>query len=95
LRAAAELLRVAPLDIARLAGLARRERCGRTLAYIARAGFAYDAAGGVFWGELLTALGVQAPVAPGVLPHWSRFVVLQGVDRNRRALGHHWAGAAP
>jgi hypothetical protein len=94
IRAAAELLRVVPMDVRRLAWLARRERVTRVLAYIACAGAQHDPEGGAFWRELVAALGPVAPVAPGVLPHWSRFVALRGVARGGRALGNRWIGAA-
>ncbi len=94
IRAAAELLRAVPIDRARLAWLARRERATRVLAHIARAGAAHDPEPDDFWSELLTTLGSAAPVAPGVLPHWSRFVALRGVDRAGRQLKSQWIGAA-
>lgn len=94
IRAAAGLLRVGPMDAARLAWLARRDRTVRVLAYIARAGAEHDSESGAFWLAIVTALGPAAPVAPGVLPHWSRFVVLRGVDRGGHALANRWIGAA-
>lgn len=74
IRCAAQLLSGPGLDPARVARLARRERCERVLAHIARAGVAHDREGGVFWAAVLDALGLQRPMRPGVLPHWSRFV---------------------
>lgn len=94
IRAAAELLRCRPMGARRLAPAARRERCGRVLAYIARAGREHDLAGREFWHELLAALGPQREVAPGVLPHWTRFVALQGVGRGGQSRGARWIGAA-
>jgi hypothetical protein len=69
-------------DVEKLALLAKRERVGRTLAYIAKAGIAHDASNKEFWSELLTRLGEQPPVADGILPHWSRFVSQTGVTRS-------------
>ena len=94
IRAAAELLRATPFDAARLAALARRERCARVLAYIAQAGAAHDQPGASFWKELLAALGPQRPVPPGVLPHWTRFVALEGMTRAGRDVRVRWIGAA-
>lgn len=91
-RCAAALLRVAPMNAIRLARLARRERCACVLAYIAQAGAAHDPAGTQFWRQLLAELGPQRPVEPGVLPHWTRFVALQGVARTGRAHESHWIG---
>lgn len=64
-----------------LARIAKRERTERPLAYIAKAGSAYDESNGAFWDELLSQLGSQHPVADGILPHWSRFVSQTGVTR--------------
>jgi hypothetical protein len=68
-------------NAAQLARVAIRERVGRPLAYIARAGSTYDTANTEFWNELLGLLGEQSPVADGILPHWSRFVSQTGVTR--------------
>ena len=94
IRAAAELLRCRSMRVADLAGAAKRERCERVLAYIAEAGVRHDATGTAFWSSLLAALGPQRPVAPGVLPHWSRFAALQGVGRGGIPQGIRWIGAA-
>jgi hypothetical protein len=69
-------------DAEQLARVAKRERVGRPLAYIARAGFAYDAPNREFWSKLLKLLGEQHPVTDGILPHWSRFVSQTGVTRS-------------
>jgi hypothetical protein len=92
-RAAAELLRAARIDGARLAWLARRERCAPVLAHIARAGAEHDADAREFWRALLVALGPQRPAAPGVLPHWTRFAVLQGMNRGGRPNAARWVGS--
>ena len=94
IRAAAELTRNCAVDPARLAHAAKRERCQRVLAYIAQAGSVHDAPGAAWWNSLLAALGPQRPVPPGLLPHWSRFVALQGIDREGRDRGGRWIGAA-
>jgi hypothetical protein len=69
-------------DAEQLARVARRERVGRPLAYIAKAARTHDAANEEFWGSLLDLLGEQQPVAEGILPHWSRFVSQTGVTRS-------------
>ena len=94
IRAAAELLRCRPMKVADLAEAAKRERCARVLAYIAEAGVHHDATGTAFWSALLSALGPQRMIAPGVLPHWSRFAALQGVGRDGNSRGTRWIGAA-
>ncbi len=94
IRAAAELLRAVPVNVVRLVWLARRERVGRVLAHIARAGVAHDPQADFFWAALVSGLGPVASVPPGVLPHWSRFVALRGVGRGGRPLGKQWLGAA-
>ncbi|MSU49811.1 MAG: hypothetical protein EXS37_12130 [Opitutus sp.] len=94
IRAAAELIRHRSIDATRLALASKRGRCQRVLAYIAKVGMIRDAAGAVFWNALLAALGPQRSVPAGVLPHWSRFVALQGMDRTGRDRGGRWIGAA-
>jgi hypothetical protein len=69
-------------DAEQLARVAKRERVGRALAYIARAGDTYDASNGEFWSKLIDLLGEQHPVMEGILPHWSRFVSQTGVTRS-------------
>ncbi len=94
IRAAAELLRRRPIDVQKLARAARRERCERALAYIAQAGQVHDRTGAAWWAALLAALGPQRAIAPGVLPHWSRFAALHGFNRKGKSLGARWIGAA-
>ena len=94
IRAAAELIRHHAVDAARLVLASKRERCQRVLAYIAQAGADHDAVGSPWWKSLLVALGPQRPVPAGLLPHWSRFVALQGIDRQGRDRGSRWIGAA-
>ena len=79
IRCAAQLACECAAD--RLAHVAKRERVGRSLAYIARAGIVHDPSNEVFWKTLLAGLGEQPPVSEGVLPHWSRFVSQTGVTR--------------
>lgn len=78
-RCAAQLL--SRCDFHRLGRLARQERVERVLGHIARAGITHDEAHADRWRELLESLGHPAPVAPGRLPHWSRFVSQSGVTR--------------
>ncbi|MSU66169.1 MAG: hypothetical protein EXS38_08740 [Opitutus sp.] len=94
IRAAAALIRHHALDAARLVLASKRERCQRVLAYIAQAGADHDATGSPWWNSLLVALGPLRPVPAGLLPHWSRFVALQGIDRQGRNRGSRWIGAA-
>lgn len=94
IRAAAELTRACVVDPARLVLAAKRECCQRVLAYIARAGADHDVSGSDRWRSILAALGPQRQVPSGLLPHWSRFVALQGIDRRGRDRGSRWIGAA-
>lgn len=89
-RCAAQLLGGGQIDARRVARLARMERCERVLAYIARAGWTHDEKGRVFWSELLTHLGNQRPYAEGLLPHWTRFALVEGVQRNVRTPRVTW-----
>jgi hypothetical protein len=79
IRCAAQL--AGKCDAKSLALVARRERIGRSLAYIADAACKYDARNKGFWAKLLDYLGDQAPVPDGIMPHWSRFVSQTGVTR--------------
>jgi hypothetical protein len=79
IRCAAQL--AGECDAERLARVAKRERVGRPLAYIARAGTVHDPSNELFWMKLLAGLGEQSPVNEGVLPHWSRFVSQTGISR--------------
>ena len=78
-RCAAQLISLC--DLPRLSRVARRERVGRQLAHIARAGAAHDSAQAARWQALLGLLGSPAAIAPGRLPHWSRFVSQSGITR--------------
>jgi len=69
-------------DVEKLVRVAKRERIGRVLSYISRAGRVHDANNKLFWERLEMLLGKQDPVADGLLPHWSRFVSQTGVTRN-------------
>ena len=82
LRCAAQLASGEDVDAGRLAFLARRERCERALAHIARAGVEHDEQGRRFWSTLMSSLRPVPPVPPGVLPHWTRFAALTGVRPN-------------
>ena len=92
IRCAAQL--VSLCNLSRLSRVSRQERVTRPLAHIARAGISHDATQSARWRELLDLLGSPAPVSPGRLPHWSRFVSHSGTTR----LGTprtDWLHAAP
>jgi hypothetical protein len=78
-RCAAQLLNAC--DAAHLAGLAKRERVNRVLAYIADAGSAQNPENAEFWRDLRRLLGATKPIPPGRLPHWTRFVAQTGITR--------------
>ncbi len=94
-RCAAQLLSGEGIDPARVARLARRERCERVVAYIARAGTQHDERGGVFWEKLLAGLPSSPQVPDGVLPHWTRFAALTGVQEGGRQLKSVWLRPKP
>lgn len=79
IRCAAQIITLCHLP--RLSLIARQERVSRPLAHIARAGVAHDTRQMARWHELLGLLGSPAPVPPGRLPHWSRFVSHSGTTR--------------
>ena len=89
-RCAAQLLSADGIDPVRVARLAQRERCERVVAHIARAGVRHDERGGAFWETLLECLRSPRPVPDGVLPHWSRFAVLTGMQKGVQGLGSIW-----
>ena len=80
IRCAAQL--AGDCDAGVLSRVAKMERVGRPLAYIAKAGSVHDLSHKAFWNQLLERLGAQLPVSDGVLPHWSRFVLQTGVTRS-------------
>lgn len=80
IRCAAQILSLC--DLPRLSLIARRERV------------AHDASQAARWRELLRLLGDPATVAPGRLPHWSRFVSHSGVTRDGSPRTD-WLHAAP
>lgn len=92
LRCAAQIISLC--DLRRLSLIARQERVGRPLAHIARAGISHDSGQAARWQELLALLGCPAPVAPGRLPHWSRFVSHSGTTR-RGIPRTDWLHASP
>jgi hypothetical protein len=89
-RCAAQLLSGDGIDPGRVAHLARRERCERVVAYIARAGVQHDEHGGPFWGKLLEGLPPRRSIPDGTLPHWTRFAALTGVQDGVRRLKSSW-----
>lgn len=95
LRCAAQLMSGPQVDPRRLAALARRERCGRVLAHIARAGCEHYEAGRDFWVQLLSLIPSHRPVDEGILPHWTRFVALTGARRYAREIKSVWLRPRP
>lgn len=80
IRCAAQL--AGSCDAESLVRVAKRERVGRPLAYIANAGRTHDLSHKEFWVEVMGLLGEQSPITDGILPHWSRFVSQTGVTRS-------------
>lgn len=90
IRCAAQLLGGENVDLAKLATLARTQRCARVLAHIADAGREHDERAPEFWRDLRERLGPVRAVPPGALPHWTRFVALSGVQRYSRRPTSTW-----
>jgi hypothetical protein len=80
IRCAAQL--TSRCNVEQLANVAKRERIGRALYYIASAGLVHDRTNNPFWEHLVSLLGEQRSIADGVMPHWSRFVSQTGVTRS-------------
>lgn len=90
IRCAAQLLGGEAVNAQRVVSLARRERCERVLAHIARAGMEHDQERAWFWSDLLVRLGDVRPAPAGVLPHWTRFGVMNGMRRGTREVQFDW-----
>lgn len=83
IRCAAQLMRAPSIQAERLAVRAMRQKSGRVLAHIARAGLAHDVEGIAFWNTLLNAMPSMDFRAEPALPHWSRFVSMPGRQRGK------------
>jgi len=81
IRAAAQLLSSPRVDPARLARLAEMERVEPVFLHIAAAAERVDATLEP-WATLRSALRPRRQVRTEVLPHWTRFAVLQGLTRD-------------
>jgi len=81
MRCAAQLLSGPDLDPRILVRLARMERCGPVLAYIAEQARQWDDGREVFWGTLVAMLPQVAGMSSEVWPHPSRFMLQAGYRR--------------
>lgn len=85
IRCAAQLMGSPEIDPRRLAFLAIKEKAQRPLCHIATAGFRHDPAGRVFWDQVLDHLDPMDSRSEPELPHWTRFVSMQGFHRGKGA----------
>jgi hypothetical protein len=76
-RVAAQLLGAPGVNAAKVARLARMERCVPIIRYIAEAGLR-DSGEPSFWKALLEKLPASAPIPEGRMPHPSRFMSQPG-----------------
>lgn len=82
MRCAAQLLSAPHIKAAKLVRLAKMERCGPVLSYIAHHARQWDEGREAFWQEVSQRLPDQAgPVTSGVWPHPSRFMIQAGYRR--------------
>lgn len=77
-RIAAQLLGAPDVSAAKVARLARMERCVPIVRYIAESGLQEDEEGACFWESLLALLPVSSPIPEGRMPHPSRFTSQPG-----------------
>jgi hypothetical protein len=77
-RVAAQLLGAPGLSAAKVARLARMERCVPIIHYIAEAGARENPDNSSFWSSLLEQLPASPPIPEGRMPHPSRFMSQPG-----------------
>lgn len=77
-RVAAQLLGAPGVSAAKVARLARMERCVPIIHYIAEAGLRENSEEPSFWKALLEKLPASAPIPEGRMPHQSRFMSQPG-----------------
>lgn len=77
-RVAAQLLGAPDVSAAKVARLARMERCVPIIRYIAEAGLREDKERGAFWRAVLEVLPESRPIPEGRMPHPSRFMSQPG-----------------
>ena len=80
IRCGAAMLSASGNDPATLACLAAWERSEAVVRYVAECGSGYEPEN-PFWSELLGLLPPALPPKPGVLPHPTRFVAMNGYER--------------
>jgi len=78
IRVAAQMLGAPGVSVAKVARLARMERCVSMIRYIAEAGVREDPDDPSFWGALLEKLPASPPIPEGRMPHPSRFMSQPG-----------------
>lgn len=83
IRCAAQLARSPNINPKKLARIAIQQKTERVLAYLARAGREHDPEGAAFWEAILDALPPQTDAIEPDLPHWTRFVSMPGLQRNK------------
>ena len=80
LRLGAAMLNAQDNEPAKIAHLAKLERCEAVVRYIAEAGRKFEPQN-PFWTELLELLPLTPPPKSSVVPHPTRFVAMTGVTR--------------
>lgn len=85
-RCAAQLLKSALVNAAKVTQLAIRERVVKQLRYIAEIGFSHDSEGREFWQLILEKLKTkkESDIPECVLPHRSRFMLDPGMQRGKK-----------
>lgn len=85
IRIAAMLLGSKSIDYKKLFTIAKKERTERTLSYIIECAQKHA-------DNALSNLAplVESNLTSEVLPHWSRFILLSGVDRNGQKIPSKW-----
>lgn len=94
LRLGAAMLGARRNDPARIAYLAKLERCESVTRYVATAGARFEPAN-PFWQTLLSLLPVLALPKPGVVPHPTRFVAMTGITRRGVETVTEWIRPVP
>jgi hypothetical protein len=90
IRCAAQLLSGIDISAAKLARLARMERCEPLLSYIARNAVKWDSVRHDFWSDLLEHLPATECVSSDLWPHPSRFLIQAGYQRGGGVLDPVW-----
>ncbi len=90
IRCGAAMLGAPGNDVDALARLAKWERSEGVVRYVAECGARFEP-DNAFWTDLLDRLPSVGPLKPGVMPHPTRFVAMNGYERGVGAkITHEW-----